>query len=203
MHTTALLEHALATERASEGVQAAKAQAAARETRTYQQYLREQMAKDAESEEAINRARLAMEQRVWDERDAARRRQEEARAAMLQQVRADNEAQLRCKSLARVEAAKQEAEQLEQWAAEQTQALAQEQEAVRREAAAAEAHEAALREQVAERRARALLEEQREYLQRKHMIKAEAEHKARLQAQAGRVRLSHPLSSSGVSFMSS
>lgn len=82
----ALLQHALARERASEGAEKAKREAAAAEARAYQAYLREQMAKDAVDEAAISRARSEMEQRVWDERDAARRRREGARAALQEQV---------------------------------------------------------------------------------------------------------------------
>lgn len=82
----ALLQHALARERASEGAEKVKREAAAAEARAYQAYLREQMAKDAVDEAAISRARSEMEQRVWDERDAARRRREGARAALQEQV---------------------------------------------------------------------------------------------------------------------
>ena len=220
----ALLQHALATERASEGKEKAKREAAAAGARAYKHYLEEQMAKDAVDEEAITRARLEMEQRVWEEHDAARRRREEARAAFqdqvddkniwwqfplsiddvtyqatphtknTKQVRATNAEQVRRRALAQLEAAKLEAQQLEAWQAEQAKALEEERarEAARRDAA--RAHEAALRRQVEERRAQAALERQREYLQRKHMLKAEADHVKRLKAQAGRVRVYHPLS---------
>lgn len=113
------------------------------------------------------------------------------------QVLAANREQVRHRALTQLEDAKLEAEQLEHWQAEQAKARAEEeaQAAARREAA--RGHEAALRQQVEERRVRAALERQQEYLQRKHLLKAEAEHVARLKAQAGRVRVHHPLSSSG------
>lgn len=111
------------------------------------------------------------------------------------QVRAANEEQVRRRALAQLEAAKREAEQLEAWKAEQAKAVEEELARAAARTEAARAHEAALGRQVEERRARAALERQREFLQRRHMLKAEADHVARLQAQAGRVRVYHPLSS--------
>ncbi|CAN0374340.1 unnamed protein product, partial [Ectocarpus fasciculatus] len=81
-----LLEYAIEKDKAGEAEEKAKKEEEQRVLRQYNEYLKEQMAKEAADEAQYDEIRQEAETRIWDQRDAQLKAQNDAREALMKQV---------------------------------------------------------------------------------------------------------------------
>eukprot|EP00903_Cladosiphon_okamuranus_P014745 g13663.t1 len=189
----ALLEYAIQKDKAGEAEEQAKREEEKRVLRQYNEYLKEQMVKEAQDEAQYDEIRQKAEARIWDQRDAQLKAQRDAREALMQQVHLGRQEQIRLKAL-------REAEQLtadmEQARLDKESFLAEEEREREKEMRKRQElldNTAKLREQMAGARAQAERDQQEEYLRVKQMEAYERRHRERLEKQAGVVITHHPL----------
>eukprot|EP00752_Nemacystus_decipiens_P010861 g9656.t1 len=188
-----LLEYAIQKDKAGEAEEQAKREEEKRVLRQYNEYLKEQMVKEAQDEAQYDAIRQKAEGRIWDQRDAQLKAQHDAREALMQQVHLGRQEQIRLKALREAEQLKADMEQArldkESFLAEE----AREREKEMRKRQELLDNTAKLREQMAGARAQAEREQQEEYLRVKQMEAYERRHRERLDKQAGVVITHHPL----------
>ncbi|KAG5180764.1 hypothetical protein JKP88DRAFT_322921 [Tribonema minus] len=189
----ALLKYAVDRERAGEAEEHRKRDAEREAMRQYTAYLKAQMEREAEDAGKLDTAQADAETKMWEAREAEQAKRADARRALMAQVHAARQEQIRARRLA--DAAERAA--LNEQAAFDREAFAraeaQEADKERERRAALLDQAAKLRGQVDERAAARARERQEEYLSMKRMEACEREHKARLEAQSGKVVLHHPL----------
>ncbi|CAM9443399.1 unnamed protein product [Ectocarpus sp. 12 AP-2014] len=188
-----LLEYAIEKDKAGEAEEKAKKEEEQRVLRQYNEYLKEQMAKEAADEAQYDEIRQEAETRIWDQRDAQLKAQNDAREALMKQVHRGRQEQIRLKALRDDE---QLATDLEQARLDRESFLAEEEREREKEMRKRQElldNTAKLREQMTGARARAEREQQEEYLRVKQMEAYERRHRERLEKQAGVVITHHPL----------
>ncbi|CAM9574734.1 unnamed protein product [Pylaiella littoralis] len=188
-----LLDYAIQKDKAGEAEEQAKREEEKRVLRQYNEYLKEQMLKEAQDEAQYDEIRQKAEARIWDQRDAQLKAQHDARTTLMQQVHLGRQEQIRLKALGEAD---QLAADSEQARLDKESFLAEEEREKEKEMRKRQElldNTAKLREQMAGARALAEREQQEEYLRVKQMEAYERRHKERLEKQAGVVITHHPL----------
>lgn len=190
-----LLDLALSKERAQLAEEQGKRDQEKEITRKYQAFLQEQMAREAENEGVLEELRRKDEERVWLKRDAELKAQDDARAFLLQQVKAGRAQQMReGAERALVDQRLDDEQAREDRRAHEEGVSLDEQkrrDAFERTRAAAED----LKRQIDVRDGARRREVQEKYLANKALAKMEAKQAKRLADQAGQVRTNFPVSS--------
>jgi hypothetical protein len=190
-----LLEYAMERDNAGKAEEMQKREAEKMSMRNYRSFLQEQMIKEAQDQSALDEIRLKAENEIWDARDAELAAREEARRRLLEEVHEGRAEQLRLKALREEEEKRDHYEQLEFDARAQAVAESREREEAERRVQERRDQAAILLQQVEERAKVKALEAQDEFLQTKRMEAFERAHAARLEQQAGKVVVNHPLKS--------
>eukprot|EP00904_Undaria_pinnatifida_P013443 jgi/Undpi1/9229/HiC_scaffold_26.g11687.m1 len=188
-----LLEYAIQKDKAGENEEKAKREEEKRVLRQYNEYLKEQMVKEAEDEAQYDEIRQKAEGRIWDQRDAQLKAQRDARDTLMQQVHLGRQEQMRLKALREKDQLAADAEQAR---LDRENFLAEEERERQKEMRKRQElldNTALLREQMVGARALAEKERQEEYLRVKQMEAYERRHSERLEKQAGVVVTHHPL----------
>ncbi|CAM9314162.1 unnamed protein product [Ascophyllum nodosum] len=188
-----LLDYAMKKDTAGEAEDRAKREEEKKVLRQYNDYLKEQMKKEAEDEAEYDAIRQKAEARIWDERDAQLKAQRDAREALMKQVHLGRQEQMRLKTLREMEDLAADAEQarhdkrtfLEEEERENQREIRKHQELLD--------NGKLLRNQMKDRNAQTEKLRQEEYLAVKQMEAYGRLHQERLDQQAGRVIMYHPL----------
>mmetsp|Transcript_5712 Transcript_5712/g.7878 ORF Transcript_5712/g.7878 Transcript_5712/m.7878 type:complete len:487 (+) Transcript_5712:109-1569(+) len=188
-----LLDHALRMERANEMQEQAKKEEEKRVMKEYHEYLKEQMVKEAEDTAMVDAIRLQEENRIWDQREADLRAQDEARQYLMQQVDMGRQEQIRHK-MEELEKDRRR-EQDEAMKAKIEYELMEQEERNRQMQRKMQNVDNAsrLKQQINANYHNQRLEDQEKYLSAKQMQMMERKHQQRLKEQAGVVETYKPL----------
>jgi len=183
-----LLNYALEKERAAQAAEQAKRDDEKATTRRYQDYLKQQMVKEAQNFATVDALRQAEENKIWAKREQEQQDRHDARSALWKATDQSRQEQMRMK-------AEREVKELDDGSEFRAH-----QEVLDRAAADKEAaHKIAVMENLRGINAQKAFKErlgrrevQEKYLETKMMLKVEQEHKARLSEMAGTVQVNFP-----------
>jgi len=188
-----LLGYALTKEREEIEAEQAKAEQAKNEARAYQAYLKDLMIKEAQDNTQIDKIRKEQENIVWEKRDAQQRAQKEARERLAKICHEGRQEQIRLKKIRDAEDGIIEKEMVKKFLQDIEDGKKMDEQKLIKAKEANMKNLVYLRKQIEEKKQKMSLEKQEEYLNHKHMILEEEEHKKRQREQAGKVKLHYPV----------